>query len=127
MRVIVCGSRNWCRPKPIWEALEKIASDHPDAEIIHGDAPGADTLAGHIASALGLKVTAVPADWENLGKSAGVRRNTQMLAFGVDLVLAFRMPGKSNGTDDMVHRAIRAGVPTKAVGSDGRVLVDSSV
>lgn len=121
MRVIVCGSRTWDNPHPIWQSLERIAEQHPDAEIIHGAARGADSLADAAAKALGLKVTPVPADWEKFGKAAGPMRNKQMLDLAPDRLLAFRCPGQSKGTDHMITIARRAGVPCWVTDPDGRV------
>ena len=49
-----------------------------------------------------------PADWKNLGRSAGPRRNTEMAKAGADLCIAF--PG-GMGTADMVNKAIAEGIP----------------
>lgn len=49
-----------------------------ELRVIHGDAPGADTLAGSVCTELGIPVRAYPADWDTLGKKAGVVRNAKM-------------------------------------------------
>ena len=47
-------------------------------------------------------------------------RNQLMLECGEpDLVLAFRMPGKSAGTDDMVRRARKADIETHVFEGSG--------
>lgn len=119
MRVLVCGSRGWNNPQIIWNALETLADHHPQATIIHGDARGADSIADHVAKALGLTVHAVPAQWEQFGKAAGPMRNKQMLDMAPDHVLAFRSDGKSNGTDHMIKLAARAGVPVRVIDPRG--------
>jgi hypothetical protein len=121
MRVICCGSRDWVDSRIIWEALSDLADTHPDAEVVHGAARGADSIAGRVAKALGLTVTAVPADWNTYGKAAGAVRNKEMLGMAPDRVYAFRCLGESKGTDNMIQIAQKAGVPVAVYLEDGRV------
>ncbi len=82
--------------------------------LIHGGAPGADTLADIYAKDKGIprwpfEVTGE--QWRLLGKKAGPMRNARMLAEAKpDIVVAF--PG-GNGTADMVRQAKAAGVPVR--------------
>lgn len=81
--------------------------------VIHGDARGADRMAGSVAREIGMMVIPVPAKWEEHGRSAGPIRNRAMLKLGPDLVVA--MHGRiasSKGTKDMLNVAEQAGVPT---------------
>lgn len=117
MRVLVCGSRGWHDPEPIRLALAECLYESLDAGeelvVIHGAAKGADALAGEVATQFNAKVIAVPAEWDVYGRGAGPKRNQKMLdEHQPELVLAFRSTGKSNGTDDMVARAHKAGVTT---------------
>ena len=106
-RVVVCGSRSWGD----WFALESALKRLPrGSQVVHGDARGADRMAGSVAERLGHYVARMPADWERYGKSAGMRRNEQMLTcVRPSLVMAF-WDGSSRGTRDMIERARRAGV-----------------
>ena len=71
------------------------------------------------AARLGLRTEPYPANWRQHGKAAGPMRNTRMLEDGKpELVFAFRMPGKSNGTDDLVRKARSRGIPTFVVEAD---------
>lgn len=80
--------------------------------MIHGAAPGADRLAGNLAAMMGHNVEAYPADWDTYGRAAGGIRNAQMLREGKpDVVYAFRLPGDSPGTDNMIKQAKAAGLP----------------
>lgn len=110
MRVIACGSRRWADSWPIREALATLPAA---TTVVHGAAPGADSLAGAIARKLGLRVEAHPAEWGRWGRSAGPRRNARMVALGADLCLAFRLRGPSPGTDDMMRRCREAGIPVE--------------
>lgn len=103
LRVLVCGGRDFKDRDKLYAALDDLTV----ALVIHGGARGADTLAGEWAAARGVAVQVFPADWAKHRKRAGVLRNIEMLATKPDLVVAF--PG-GRGTDDMVRRAVDAGV-----------------
>lgn len=78
------------------------------AKVVHGAAPGADTLADDWARDLAVEVQPVPADWKAHGRAAGPIRNQKMLDdHKPNLVVAF--PG-GRGTADMVERARKAGI-----------------
>lgn len=109
-RVLVCGSRHWIDLAAIRQALGAIKANEGIEVVIHGDARGADRLAGIAAAELGIPVLAFPANWAEHGRAAGAIRNQQMLTEGrPTLVLAFPTP-ESVGTWDMVGRARGANV-----------------
>ena len=108
-RVIICRSRHWQDAVPIADLV--VARLPAGTTVIHGGAPGADSLAAHYARQCGLSVEQFPAEWDGFGCRAGPLRNRQMLASGVDAVYAFRLPGVSPGTDDMIRIARAAQVP----------------
>ncbi len=112
MRVLVCGSREWADYAVIEQRIKALP---PGSVIIEGEARGADKSARQIAEHLGLEVVPFPADWDRYGKEAGPIRNQQMLDEGKpDLVLAFPVPD-SVGTQDMIARAKKAGIPVEEV------------
>jgi hypothetical protein len=108
--VLVCGSRAW---KDIHAIRMQLVNLPPTVVILHGAAPGADTIAGFLAQDFGFAVRAFPADWEKHGKRAGILRNLEMLDEQPDLVLAF---GRGRGTDHTVSEAKRRGIPVREVG-----------
>lgn len=117
MRVLICGSRGWKDPTPInvlIAGLDVLAEGRGEKlTIIHGDARGADRLAGDVARRWGAEVIPVPADWDKYKKGAGPRRNQQMIdEYEPEMIYAFRATGKSSGTDDMVERGKAANIPT---------------
>lgn len=132
MRLLVCGGRAFGlaprgapalaeaqaereRAGLIW-ILDAEAARAPVVALAHGGAPGADSLAGAWAEARGLEVEVYEADWEAYGRSAGPRRNADMLRlFQPTLVVAF--PG-GRGTADMARRAEAAGVTVLRVSLD---------
>lgn len=106
MKILVCGGRDYSD----WGRINEVLSSKVTYRdtIIHGDALGADRLAGKWAKEVGVQVLSYPADWEKYPKAAGPIRNQQMLDEGKpDLVIAF--PG-GRGTADMVRRAKKAGI-----------------
>ena len=116
MRLIVCGGRTYDNEPLVRDELAALVAAHGTGiNVVHGAAPGADSLAARIASEMGLATEAHPADWNAYGKSAGPRRNQEMADGGADLCLAF--PG-GRGTADMIRRADAAGIPVKRV-TDG--------
>ena len=112
-RVLITGGRDFTDRGVIEKALMDI-EQLPDV-IIHGDAAGADRVAGQVAAKLGLEVWKFPAQWRRFGKSAGPRRNYQMIQEGRPThVLAF--PG-GRGTQNMVKQAEAAGLPIRHIGA----------
>lgn len=98
--------------------------------LIHGAAPGIDTLAAEVFAWYlpDSAIEAFPADWDRHGRAAGPRRNTEMLervislrAKGWDVrVLAFHDDLQaSRGTRDMVSQALAAELHVQLITSRG--------
>lgn len=115
LRVIVCGSRNWTDREQIANRLFDLP---PGSLIVHGNAKGADRIAGQEAEKLGHYVEPWDALWNLWGKRAGPIRNEAMAKAGADLCIAF-WDGKSRGTQHMVDMAEKYGIPLDLV-VDGR-------
>lgn len=115
-RILICGSREWSDPKPVAWVLAGMTARFGEITVIHGAARGADSIAAKVATHLLLPVEAYPADWNAHGKAAGPKRNEQMLATGIDYVVAFKdgfdHSLSRGGTEHMVRIARLAGVPT---------------
>lgn len=107
MRLLVTGGRDFTDRQLLFQALDQLHAEHHFTLLIHGDARGADRLAGEWAQDRGIQVLACPADWKQHGRIAGPIRNRQMLDKKPDLVVAF--PGGA-GTRNMVEIARKAGV-----------------
>lgn len=128
---------------------DRSAIPGPGLVIIQGDQRGLDTQAADVTRiyatglrrrgagelrttwiepelADGLWLETYPADWTHFGKAAGGLRNQQMLDTGADQVIAFYAHGRaygpsvSGGTNDMVRRAVAAGIPVDAYIADER-------
>ena len=114
-KILVCGGRNYNNRETVRRTLDRIKP----AEIIHGAARGADTLAGEYARDRGIPCRSFPADWQRHGRPAGFIRNRQMLDEGKpELVVAF--PG-GPGTRNMVKIALERGFPVKTVDEAGKI------
>lgn len=114
MRVIVCGGRDFTDHALIRRTLRNIHAETPIKHIFHGNARGADTIAGNWGYEKNIPTHSVPAQWKKYGRRAGPIRNQNMLGQGIDLVIAF--PG-GKGTADMVKRAKRDGVRVLEIGA----------
>lgn len=135
MRIIVCGSRDWSSYNDIYTFLRGYRVYVNDttaggpATVVHGDARGADRLAGDAARRLGMRVEPHRADWSGRGLMAGHERNRLMLALGADLVVAFKHDFNPKmdrgGTENMIRIAMEAGVRTIVLPIDTRELVTS--
>lgn len=96
-------------------AISESPHDLAPITIVEGCARGADSMAERLATMVyGIDLEHHPANWDALGKPAGPIRNTEMLASGIDLCLAFHKDLKrSKGTLDMVEKCLRAGIEVR--------------
>ncbi|NUS02058.1 MAG: DUF2493 domain-containing protein [Nonomuraea sp.] len=126
MRVLVCGSRQWHDRVAIRQVLKRLQGEARGAGeefvVIHGACPdGADLLADQICeSELGLvpgkDLIREPAQWKRYKRAAGPVRNQKMIDdHNPTVVYAFRHGLRSSGTDDMVKRARKSGIPTHVI------------
>jgi len=117
-RVLVTGSRTWEDRAEVYGALDEIAAECADRTIVvvHGACPsGADAYARQWVRLFDFDGNVMeephPAEWST-GKSAGYRRNAQMVARGADLCLAFILDA-SKGATHCADLAERAGIPVR--------------
>ena len=118
MRVLICGDRNWNRHVDMVAGLVTIipVDKYDEVTIVHGGCRGADLIAAGVAANMGWKVEEHKAKWHQYGRAAGPRRNCEMLATGIDLVIACHSDlANSKGTKDMVERALKAGVEVEYI------------
>ena len=121
MKVLCCGDRNWTNRKVIQVVLASIGN-RVEA-IIEGEARGADRIARQEAEALGLKVLPFPADWDRYGRSAGFKRNIEMLNQEPGLVIAFHDSLEtSKGTSHIIREAKARGIQVIVVSSNGKMV-----
>lgn len=63
----------------VFTTLDKEHVENPITLLVQGEAPGADLLARQWARAKNIKLDGFPANWGMYGRSAGPRRNVEML------------------------------------------------
>ena len=111
MKLIIAGSREFND----YSLLEKELNPykHIITEIVSGNARGADSLGERYALEYNIPIKIFKADWNNLGRRAGIVRNHQMGNYA-DLLLAF-WDGKSKGTKDMIDYMKKLGKIGKVI------------
>lgn len=135
-RLLITGSRDWgmetddtgqLTPQAmherslLWEKVRSCFDADPAAVLVSGAcATGADQQCEELWLSLGGKVERHPAEWDEYGKSAGFRRNTEMVALGAHLCLAF-IRHNSRGASHTVDEAARAGIVVIATTETGYV------
>lgn len=122
-RVLVTGSRTWTDYNLIADTLQELAREYlrnrgfsPSAEgvtLVSGACPkGADAMAEDAAFKLGYIIERHPADWDTYGKSAGFRRNAEMVEAGANVCIAF-IKDESKGATHTANLAEEWGIPTR--------------
>ncbi len=112
MKVLVCGGRDFANVVLLEETLNALHAVLGFTVLIHGDARGADRMAGRWAHKHGIQEVICRANWDFHGNKAGPLRNRAMLKLDPSIVVAF--PG-GTGTNDMIAAARMAGVRTHLV------------
>lgn len=135
--------RNYQRiARHLWQQHQRLQDlDIQELTIIEGGADGADRCAARWVNTMttlygvpGIAHEPYPADWPNCAPecnpahrkvnargeeycpTAGHRRNQRMIDEGKpDMVFAFKTREDSRGTNDMVERAEKAGIPVNIV------------
>ena len=99
IKLMVCGSRTITDKDFIYKKIDECIAENFSAEeiiIIEGDARGVDSIAKQWAIDHNKQIEAYPAKWDLYGKSAGFRRNVDMVkACDYCLIL---WDGESKGT-----------------------------
>lgn len=123
MVILVTGSRTFEARHVIRQALLEAVGDAPTSSvlIVHGGAPGADSLADSIATALGWHTAIVNARWDFYDKAAGPVRNEIMAnCFTLSKALVFNDDLESSpGTKHMVKLLNERSIPYTHYHSDG--------
>lgn len=115
-KLVVAGSRELQDYNIVSNTLDdyiKKLGNNYSVTILSGTAKGADKLGEKYAKDKGLKLEQYPAQWENFGKAAAVKRNAQM-AHIADAVIVF-WDGQSVGTENMIKCAKSENIPCKVV------------
>lgn len=104
--LIVAGGRDYLDYKRMENVLFEFAEQHGEdylINIVSGMSRGADRLAVQFCRNHGVQLIEMPADWNQYGKSAGYRRNTDMAAISQGLIAFWDKSSK--GTQHMISTA----------------------
>lgn len=117
-KIAVVGSRDGIDLDAVREFIDHL---NPDINVvISGGARGVDTAAVDRATERGIPVEVFPADWDRYGRSAGYKRNKDIVR-AADSVAAF-WDGISRGTEHTIKLAIEAGKPVAIFGVAGDLI-----
>jgi len=122
LRIAIVGSRTFTNKsyfeEKVLELIEPFIKQGITIEVVSGGAKGTDTLAEQFAKDKGFLFKCFPADWETFGRSAGVRRNKEIIRYtnanNNGLVIAF-WDFKSPGTKSTIQLARLASIPIEIV------------
>ena len=103
MFVAIVGSRNYHDLDRVREFVRKLPAG---TVVVSGGARGVDRIAVAEAKRCNLEVLVYPADWATHGRSAGFKRNQQIVD-AADLIIAF-WDGNSPGTQHTIRLAKKA-------------------
>ncbi len=105
--VAVTGGKEVADPAAVWSVLDRTHEKHSDIVLVHGGAPGIETVAAKWAEARGVHQLIVRPDWKAHGRAAPFRRNDALLDLLPKGVIAF--PG-SGVTGNLVDKARQMGI-----------------
>ena len=109
--VAVAGGKEVADPAAVWSVLDRTRAKHGNMVLVHGGAPGIETVAAKWAEARSVHQLIVRPDWKAHGRAAPFRRNDEMLNLLPKGIVAW--PG-SGITDNLVDKARQMGIPVLA-------------
>ena len=115
-RVVIAGCRDYNNYKEAKLYIDAYLCDirkNNEIIIVSGGCSGADAIGERYAKEKGFKIERYPADWEKYGRSAGPRRNKQMVEIS-DYVICF-WNGKSKGTKSLIDFTKKANKPLRII------------
>ena len=96
IKLAIVGSRTFNNIREFLEIMNIIKSKYNITTIISGGARGADTFGSDYADRNKIQKIIFKAEWDKYGKSAGFRRNKDIIK-NCDVCIAF-WDGQSHGT-----------------------------
>jgi hypothetical protein len=116
----VVGSRGYDNLPLVIAIVNRLK---PSTVVVSGGARGVDWTAQAAAHCRGLQVKIFPPDWDRYGKSAGFKRNQQIVHLA-DGMVAF-WDGQSRGTAHSIELARKKGIWLRVYGPQGQILEQS--
>lgn len=112
-KVVIAGSRNIAAVELIRNEMNMYWLEIGAFEVISGMARGVDRIARDIAVASGITVHEMPAEWDKYGKSAGYRRNAEMVDLATHGLIFW--DGESKGTKHTIDLFGKTDKPYKVI------------
>ena len=103
IKLAIVGGRNFSDYQYLKRSIDELKEKYDIVEIVSGGANGADTLGERYAKDNKIPTKIFPALWEKYGRSAGFKRNIQIID-ECDMVAAF-WDGFSKGTKHSIDIA----------------------
>ena len=118
IKVIIAGGRYFDDKKLLKSKCDNIFTNlsNDQVEIVSGGALGADTLGEWYAFENKMSCQVFKANWDVLGKAAGIIRNGVMAKYS-DALIAF-WDGESRGTKHMIDTAKKEGLKVRVIRYD---------
>lgn len=107
VRLAIVGGRDFQNYELMKAKLAELRKSTNIIQVVSGGARGADSLGERWADENGIPKRIFPAQWDKYGKSAGFRRNKDIVA-NCDVVAAF-WDGESRGTAHTISLARETG------------------
>jgi len=119
-RILITGDRHWQCLYIAREVVRRLIKKYGrDFVVIHGDASGVDLSFDEACRRENIPTEPHPARWRELGRSAGPRRNSEMISTGIDFCISVhRSLSRSHGTQDCVSRCLEANIPVYLIDSN---------
>ena len=115
-RLLITGSRDWEDEEAVRFEIAGMTMLHPGLVVVHGACPtGADAMAAKTCRDIGIRQEPHPARWRVTGKldrSAGFRRNAEMVALGAGTCIAF-IRNASRGATHCADLAEKAAIQVR--------------
>lgn len=110
MKVIIAGSRTITDYDIVKKAITeaKITCGFSITEVVSGGAYGVDRLGEKWAKENGIPIKKFLPNWDQYGKSAGIRRNIEMAEYADGLIVLIQ--GGSKGSSHMFQEATKKGL-----------------
>lgn len=116
-RLAIVGSRGFA---PLELVAQFVTMLRPTTIVVSGGARGVDTAAIAAAAGRGLATEVICANWRAFGRSAGYRRNVQLVNAVHGLVAFWDL--QSRGTAHSIALARQRGIWLRVYGPDGKVV-----
>lgn len=116
--VAIVGSREGVDRQAVVSFVHRL--DPLTTTVVSGGAKGVDTWAAEAAEECGIPTVIIRPDWKKYGKSAGFKRNTDIVRAAHDVAAFWNM--LSNGTLNTITKAIEAKKPCAVFNESGTLV-----